>query len=150
MTLARFAFPCPIVFGAGARHQVASHLRDAGVRRPLIVTDRGLAALPLLAQFSALLEGLDVAVYAGVHGNPPASQVMAGAQAFKDHRADAVIGLGGGAWLTFGAAFGAPTAYFAGALGFWVATTVGLALAAALLGWLQWRVWQQTAPTSTV
>jgi MATE family multidrug resistance protein len=60
------------------------------------------------------------------------------------------IGLGGGAWLTFGAEFGAPTVYFAGALGFWVATTVGLALAAALLGWLQWRVWQQTAPTSTV
>ena len=99
MTLARFAFPCPIVFGAGARHQVAAHLRDAGVRRPLIVTDRGLAALPLLAQFSALLDGLDVAVYAGVHGNPTASQVMAGAQAFKDHRADAVIGLGGGASL---------------------------------------------------
>jgi MATE family multidrug resistance protein len=60
------------------------------------------------------------------------------------------IGLGGGAWLTFGDSFGAPTAYFAGALGFWVATTAGLALAAALLGWLQWRVWQQTAPTSTV
>jgi len=60
------------------------------------------------------------------------------------------IGLGGGAWLTFGSAFGAPTAYFAGALGFWVATTAGLALAAALLGWLQWHVWQQTAPTSTV
>ena len=75
MTLARFAFPCPIVFGAGARHQVASHLRDAGVRRPLIVTDRGLAALPVLAQFQALLDGLDVAVYAGVHGNPSASQV---------------------------------------------------------------------------
>jgi len=97
--LSRFAFPCPIVFGAGARHEVAEHLRNAGVRRPLIVTDRGLAALPLLDQFRGLLQGLEVAVYAGVHGNPTASQVMAGAQAFKDHRSDAVIGLGGGASL---------------------------------------------------
>jgi hypothetical protein len=99
VSLSRFAFPCPIVFGAGARLQVAGHLADVGVRRPLIVTDRALAALPLLDQFKATLKGLNVAVYAGVHGNPTADQVMAGAQAFKDHGADAVIGLGGGASL---------------------------------------------------
>jgi alcohol dehydrogenase class IV len=99
VSLSRFAFPCPIVFGAGARAQVAGHLIEVGVRRPLIVTDRALAALPLLQSFKASLQGLDVAVYAGVHGNPTAAQVMAGAQAFKDHQADAVIGLGGGASL---------------------------------------------------
>lgn len=99
MSLSRFAFPCPIVFGAGARAQVAGHLTEVGVRRPLIVTDRALAALPLLEQFKDALKGLHVAVYAGVHGNPTAAQVMAGAQAFKDHQADAVIGLGGGASL---------------------------------------------------
>lgn len=99
MSLSRFAFPCPIVFGAGARAQVAGHLSEVGVRRPLIVTDRALAALPLLEQFKATLQGLNVAVYAGVQGNPTAAQVMAGAQAFKDHQADAVIGLGGGASL---------------------------------------------------
>ena len=58
MSLSRFAFPCPIVFGAGARLQVAGHLTDVGVRRPLIVTDRALAALPLLDQFKATLKGL--------------------------------------------------------------------------------------------
>ena len=99
MSLSRFAFPCPIVFGAGASSQVAGHLIEAGVRRPLIVTDRALATLPLLEQFKATLQGLEVAVYAGVQGNPTAAQVMAGAQAFKDHQADAVIGLGGGASL---------------------------------------------------
>ena len=40
-----------------------------------------------------------VAVYAGVHGNPTASQVTAGGDAFKAHKADCVIGLGGGASL---------------------------------------------------
>ncbi|HEV7914382.1 MAG TPA: iron-containing alcohol dehydrogenase, partial [Albitalea sp.] len=42
---------------------------------------------------------LDVAVFGGVFGNPTADQVMAGAMAFKAHRADSVIGFGGGAAL---------------------------------------------------
>jgi alcohol dehydrogenase class IV len=99
MSLSRFAFPTPIIFGAGARRAVAAHLLERGIRRPLIVTDRGLAQLPVLAEFRSHLAGLEVAVYAGVHGNPVASQVMQGAAAFKAHEADAVIGFGGGAAL---------------------------------------------------
>ncbi|HRI17620.1 MAG TPA: iron-containing alcohol dehydrogenase, partial [Burkholderiaceae bacterium] len=99
MTITRFSFPTAIHFGAGARRLVAQHLLDAGCRRPLIVTDRALAALPVLAEFRSHLGGLDAAVFDGVFGNPTASQVMAGAAAFKVHRADAVIGFGGGAAL---------------------------------------------------
>jgi alcohol dehydrogenase class IV len=99
MTTSRFAFPTPIHFGAGARKLVAAHLLEQGVERPLIVTDRALATLPLLAEFKSHFGGLDVAVFDGVFGNPTASQVMAGAAAFKAHRADAVIGFGGGAAL---------------------------------------------------
>ena len=99
MTIARFAFPTPIHFGAGARKLVAAHLREQGIRRPLIVTDRALAQLPVLAEFRSHLAGLDVAVFDGVYGNPVASQVMAGAAAYRAHGADAVIGFGGGAAL---------------------------------------------------
>jgi len=95
----RFSFPTAIHFGAGARKQVASQLREAGCSRPLIVTDRALAALPVLAEFRSQLDGLDVAVFDGVFGNPTARQAMAGAAAFKAHRADSVIGFGGGAAL---------------------------------------------------
>jgi alcohol dehydrogenase class IV len=94
-----FSFPTAIRFGAGARKEVAGHLRDRGLLRPLIVTDRALAALPVLAEFKSHLDGLDVAVFDGVFGNPTASQVMAGAAAFKAHGADCVIGFGGGAAL---------------------------------------------------
>jgi alcohol dehydrogenase class IV len=48
---------------------------------------------------SHLHTGLDVGVFEGVFGNPTASQAMAGAAAFKAHRADCVIGFGGGAAL---------------------------------------------------
>jgi alcohol dehydrogenase class IV len=100
MSIARFSFPTTIHFGAGSRRLVGKHLREQGIRRPLIVTDRALAQLPVLAEFTSQLgDGLDVGVFSGVHGNPTASQVMDGAAAFKSHRADGVIGFGGGAAL---------------------------------------------------
>ena len=99
MTITRFSFPTTIHFGPGARKLVADHLKAEGIARPLIVTDRGIAPLPLLADFVATLPGLDVAVYSEIWGNPVRSQVKQGAAAYKAHNADAVIGLGGGAAL---------------------------------------------------
>ena len=99
MNISGFSFPTAIKFGAGARTLVAQHLRDQGLKRPLIVTDRALAALPVLAEFKSHLAGFDVAVFGGVFGNPTCSQVMDGAAAYKAHGADCVIGFGGGAAL---------------------------------------------------
>jgi len=99
MTIHRFSFPTAIHFGAGARKLVRDHLKERALARPLIVTDRGLSKLPMLDDFRATLDGLDVAVYAGVFGNPTRDQVTAGVEAYRAHRADAVIGFGGGAAL---------------------------------------------------
>jgi alcohol dehydrogenase class IV len=99
MRIHSFAFPTPIQFGAGARKLVGPHLLAAGCKRPLIVTDKALGALPVLAEFRTHLGGLDVAVFSGVFGNPTCSQVMDGAVAYKAHHADCVIGFGGGAAL---------------------------------------------------
>ncbi|HJW11033.1 MAG TPA: iron-containing alcohol dehydrogenase, partial [Albitalea sp.] len=99
MSISRFSFPTAIHFGAGARRQVGEHLRGAGCARPLVVTDKALAALPVTAEFLGHLRGLEVALFDGVFGNPLASQAMAGAAAYKAHGADCVIGFGGGAAL---------------------------------------------------
>src|SRR5690349_11428260 len=101
MSITRFSFPTAIHFGAGARALAGPHLREQGLKRPLIVTDKGLAALPLIAELKAGLEAADlnVAVYGGVFGNPTGSQVMNGAAAYRTHEADCVIGVGGGAAL---------------------------------------------------
>ncbi|MDZ7651274.1 MAG: iron-containing alcohol dehydrogenase [Burkholderiaceae bacterium] len=100
MSLAHFSFPTTIHFGGGARKLVGTHLRDHGFKRPLIVTDRALATLPVMHEFmSHLHTGLDVGIFEGVYGNPTAAQVSLGAAAFKAHRADCVIGFGGGAAL---------------------------------------------------
>jgi len=101
MSITRFSFPTTIHFGPGARRLAGPHLRDQGLRRPLIVTDKGLAALPLMAELQAEMTaaGLTVAVYDGVWGNPTGDQVMNGAEAYKAHEADCVVGVGGGAAL---------------------------------------------------
>jgi len=99
MTITHFSFPTPIQFGAGARKRVGAHLIEQGCKRPLIVTDKALGALPVLEEFRGHLAGLDVAVFSGVFGNPTCSQVMDGAAAYMAHRADCVIGFGGGAAL---------------------------------------------------
>ncbi len=99
MAITKFAFPTTIHFGAGARKLVGPHLLEQGLKRPLIVTDRALGALPVLADFKSHLRELDVAVFDGIHGNPTCAMVMAGAAAFEAHGADSVIGFGGGAAL---------------------------------------------------
>jgi alcohol dehydrogenase class IV len=99
MTLHRFAFPTPIVFGPGARRELAGHLTGAGCTRPLVVTDRGLAALPVFAAFRRELSSVEHAVFSGIWGNPMRSQVMHGAEAYRTHDADSIVGIGGGAAL---------------------------------------------------
>jgi alcohol dehydrogenase class IV len=99
MSITRFAFPTPIHFGAGARKLVAEHLLEAGCKQPLIVTDRALAAMPMMAEFRSHLAPLDAVVFSGIYGNPTCAMVMEGAKAFKLHGADSIIGFGGGAAL---------------------------------------------------
>ena len=97
MQISQFSFPTTIQFGVGARTLVAAWLQQRGLQRPLIVTDQALAQLPVTQEFLQHLKGMQVAIYAGVQGNPTAQQVMDGAQLYHDCQADCVIGFGGGA-----------------------------------------------------
>jgi hypothetical protein len=101
VTIHRFSFPTLIHFGAGARAEVGPHLVAQGAKRPLVVTDRGLAALPLFQELLGALRSavLEPAGFSEVGGNPVKSQVSAGVAAYRAHRADSIVGLGGGAAL---------------------------------------------------
>jgi alcohol dehydrogenase class IV len=70
MAIEKFSFPTAITFGPGARREVAAHLKQKGVKRPLIVTDKGLADLPILKDFAGSLEGLAVSVFAAYSAIP--------------------------------------------------------------------------------
>jgi alcohol dehydrogenase class IV len=98
-TIAQFNFPTRIHYGSGAVKLVPDALKVAGRKRPLVVTDKGLAPLPPVTDTARLLEeaGLAVAVFSGIWGNPVKSQVTAGVAAFQAHNADAIVAIGGGA-----------------------------------------------------
>lgn len=101
MTIHQYSFPTRIQYGPGAVKLVGDALREAGKQRPLIVTDRGLAPLEPVTKTRAALSngGLAVEVFSGIWGNPVKSQVLAGVAAYREHGADCIVGLGGGAAL---------------------------------------------------
>ncbi|MCP4434545.1 MAG: iron-containing alcohol dehydrogenase [Actinomycetia bacterium] len=101
MTATSFDFPTAIRFGVGAAGEVPAHLHKQGVSRPIVVTDRGVAELDFHQNLLASMQGagLEAASFSGVWGNPVESQVTHGVAAYREHGADAVVGLGGGAAL---------------------------------------------------
>lgn len=101
MTLYRYNFPTTIHYGRGATSLLPSVLEEIGIRRPLVVTDRGVAELPPFAKVKAALEsaGVSFAVYAEISGNPVVSQVQGGVEEYRASGADGIVSLGGGAAL---------------------------------------------------
>src|SRR5688500_12734936 len=95
----QYNFPTRIQYGPESIQLLPAMLREGGSKRPVIVTDRGLAELRPITGTRKLLEdaGLAPGVFAGVWGNPVKSQVTAGVAAYKAHRGDAIIAIGGGA-----------------------------------------------------
>ena len=101
---ANWAFPMPIRFGPGRAAELPDVLASLGLRRPLIVTDRGLMALPA---FRALIAGWrkdipGASVFADVQENPTGEIVRQGAAAFTAAGADSVVAMGGGSALDAG------------------------------------------------
>src|SRR5262245_25537733 len=81
---ANWNYPTAVRFGAGRIKELAEACRAAGIARPLLVTDAGLAPLPITQQALGLLKnaGLPVALFSEVQSNPVEGTVEAGVTAF--------------------------------------------------------------------
>lgn len=90
-----------IVFGDGTATRIGALAAARGWQRALVVTDPGLMKIGLIAPALAALAEAGVAaeVFADVVADPPEAVVHAATAAATSHRADAVIGLGGGSSL---------------------------------------------------
>ncbi|WP_312530709.1 iron-containing alcohol dehydrogenase [Paracoccus sp. (in: a-proteobacteria)] len=105
MTLrANWSYPTAIKFGAGRISELAEHAKSVGMRRPLLVTDKALASLPITAAALDVLEagGLGRAVFSDVDPNPHEGNMEAGIAAYKAGNHDGVICFGGGSALDLG------------------------------------------------
>lgn len=101
---ANWSYPTAIKFGAGRIKELADHCKAVGMKKPLLITDRGLAPMAITQNALDILEanGLGRAIFADVDPNPNDVNLAAGVKAFRDGGHDGVVAFGGGSGLDLG------------------------------------------------
>lgn len=94
-------YPTPMRFGAGRISEITEACKAAGMTKPLLVTDRGLATMEITTRTLALLEagGLPAGLFADVDPNPTDNNAEAGVKVYREGGFDGVIAFGGGSGL---------------------------------------------------
>lgn len=108
-----YELPTVIKHGVGALAALGEEVARLGVRRPLLVTDKGLVATGTVDRAAGLLKahGLEPSVFDGVVGNPSIHHVARGSEAYRDYRADGMVALGGGSSMDTAKAIGVEIAH---------------------------------------
>ena len=105
MTLiGNWSYPTQIKFGAGRIREIADACNQANIKRPLLITDKGLSNLPITSKTLQLMKeaGLGDALFSNVDQNPNEKNLNSGIAAFKEGNHDGVIAFGGGSGLDLG------------------------------------------------
>jgi len=93
-----WSYPTAIRFGAGRLSELPDACREAGMARPLLVSDPGLVEAGLVARAEHAITAGDMTtgLFTDIRGNPTGTNVEAGIRAFHDGGHDGLVGLGGG------------------------------------------------------
>jgi alcohol dehydrogenase class IV len=94
-------YPTAVRFGIGRIKDLPDACKSLGMKRPLLVTDPGLAKLPMITDAISRNEeaGLPTGLFAQLQGNPIEQNVLDGVAAFRTGGHDGVIAFGGGSAL---------------------------------------------------
>lgn len=101
---ANWSYPTAIKFGAGRITELPEACSQAGITKPLLVTDRGLAGMEITTRALDILQaaGLGAAMFSDVDANPNEVNLTAGLEAYKAGGHDGVVAFGGGSGLDLG------------------------------------------------
>ena len=105
MTLtANWSYPTAIRFGAGRISDLPEACATTGVKNPLLVTDKGLADLPITQSSLDIMAaaGLGRAMFSQVDPNPNEINVAAGLEVYRAGQHDGVVAFGGGSGIDLG------------------------------------------------
>ena len=91
-------YPTSIRFGAGRIKELSDACKSVGMKNPLLITDPGLAALPMVNNAIARnnANGLPTGLFSNVKPNPVSKNVDDGVKAYLAGGHDGVIAWGGG------------------------------------------------------
>jgi len=103
---ANWNYPTSIRVGADRLSELGPCCESLDIKKPLLVTDPGIAGLPLIERAIKSCEdaGLSCAVFSKVQPNPTGSNVEEGVSVFNTNQHDGVIAVGGGSALDAGKA----------------------------------------------
>ncbi|KUE81827.1 lactaldehyde reductase [Aeromonas schubertii] len=98
MAAFKFYIPAINLMGAGSLTSAAADIQGYGYKKALIVTDKVLSQIGVVAKVSALLaeRGVESVIFDETKPNPTVSNVDAGLALLKAQQCDFVISLGGG------------------------------------------------------
>ena len=99
-----WSYPTPIKFGVGRIAELAEQCKAVGLKKPLLVTDKALASLPITANALDILDraGLGRAVFSEVDPNPNEANMAEGIAMYLAGGHDGVVAFGGGSGLDLG------------------------------------------------
>lgn len=94
-------YPSAIRFGCGRISELADACHELGMNRPLLITDQGIATLPIVTQAVDICKsaGMACAVFSDIQANPIGANVNDGVVFYKEGNHDGVIAFGGGSAL---------------------------------------------------
>jgi alcohol dehydrogenase class IV len=98
---ANWNYPTNIKAGAGRVKELPGLCRDMRMHSPLLVTDPGLAELPVIAQVMDMLKAAELSpgLYTAIKSNPNGENIDEGVSCYRDNGHDGVIAFGGGSAL---------------------------------------------------
>jgi hypothetical protein len=101
---ANWSYPTAIRFGAGRIQELAEACDALGIKRPLFVTDKGVAALPITETALGVLQtaNIESGFFGEVMPNPDDVTLEVGLKQYRDNGHDGVIAFGGGSALDLG------------------------------------------------
>ena len=108
MTNANWHYPTKIIVGAGRIAELAVLCNDLGISNPLLVTDPGIANLPMMQSIKNICaqSNLPIAVFSHIKPNPTGRNIEDGVTTYLSGDHDGIVALGGGSALDAGKAIG--------------------------------------------
>jgi len=96
MAVATISYLTTVKFDFGAIAELAGALQSLGIKRPLIVTDRGVRAAGLVDRAEAAMQVPTAAIFDDTPTNPTERAARAALELFRGNGCDGIVAIGGG------------------------------------------------------